>query len=445
MKTTKTLLFAAIFALMPLLLFAQIDEKSMQGDITILEDVLNDLLSPPGSPQQFSCRGLYLDGYGVIFHVSHSGADHFPFIKDFKVDMKLARESQFKAQQELAAALKDQARQKAEQEKITRELEKSEEVLAQVNEEMARVEEELAKANEEMARQNAGMAAAEELQRKFRGKRGLAELYEDRPDSLSVKKAAELVAGIKNNLTLFFADYARGLSQLPASERITILVNFEDSPVLTGWYEKDEKTELQDFSVSLTKSELPALRQGRNPESTLRFQDAKTNAAVARELEIFTGILSKSVGGPAEKAPWSGSGARSMVVPGYGTIILLSSSSFDLANLEALKEYAAQAAAQAEKKPGLSTGFASPEESWKKKLPVLKEQIIEQLARYGGSLRSLKADENIMIVLSSRHGFWGQERTPGISIAARMSDVNKVFNDEMSLQLFKNKLTIREY
>lgn len=364
MKTTKILLFAAILALMPLLLIAQIDEKTMQGDITILEDVLDDLLSPPGSPQQFSCRGLYLDGYGVIFHVNHGGADQFPFIKDLKVNMKLNWESQF---------------------------------------------------------------------------------YEGRSDSLPAKKGREIVAGIKKNLGLFYADYARGLSQLPTSERITILVNFENSPVLSEWNEKDEKTGLQDFYVSVSKSELPAMRQGRNPESMLHFQDAKTNAAVDRELEIFTRILSKTVGGQAERAPWMGSGARNMVVPGYGTIILLTFSFFDLANREALKEYAAQAAAQAEKKPGLSIGFSSPEESWKKKSPVLKEQIIEQLARYGGSLRSLKPDENIMIVLSSRHDFWGQERTPGVSIAARMADVNKVFNDEMNLQLFKNKLTIREY
>jgi hypothetical protein len=444
MKANKLLVFAIAFALVPLLLFAQIDEYTMQRDITILEDVLNDLLSSDESPKQVSSRGLYLEGYGVIFNVNYGRADHFNFTTGYKVDMKLAQESYAKAQQELAKAFEDKARAREQQEKLGRELENSEQELAQAKEEIARVQEEAAKEAEEIASQKAVTVAAGNVQKVVHEERGLAALYEGQADSITTKRAAEIIAGLKKNLALFYADYAQGLRKLPASERITVLVNFESAPDFMGLPGKDAKSGQKDFYVSLAKSELPALRQSRNPESMLRFQDAKMNAAIERELEIFTGILSKAVGGQADKTPWGGSATRSMYVPGYGAIIMQNSSYSGFANLDALKEYAGQAST-GDKVWRLNEGVHSPAEGWKKKIPELKEQIIDQLARYGGSLHSLKPNENIMVVLSSRNGLWGDDRAPAISIAARMSDVTKVFNEEMSLQAFKSTLTVQEY
>ena len=441
MKANKFLLLAAALGLTPLLLFAQIDEKIMQSDITILQDVLNNLLSPADSPKQVSSRGLYLDGYGVIFNVNYASADHFSFPKNF--EMKLAQENFAKAQQALATSYEQKAKAKEQQEKIVKEMERAKAELAQANKEMVKVKEEQAKVDNEMAKQRADLAANSDFQRALREERRVSALYEDHSDSISADKAREIIAGLQKNLLLFYADYAQGLRKLPASERITVQVNFERSPDFGGLRWKDSKSVLKDFYVSLGKSELPALRQSRSPESILRFQEAKTNEAIDRELEIFTGILTKAIGEQAGKTPWGGTDPRSMYVSEYGAIILLSSSYFNLANMEALKVYA-EKASTGDKKLGINKSIPLPEDNWKQKLPAMKEQIIDQLARYGGSLRSLKSNENIMIVLSSQNGFWGDGRAPGISVTARMSDVNKIFNDEMNLTAFKNTLAIQE-
>ena len=444
MKTNKLFFCAAVFALTPLLLFAQIDEKAMQSDISILEEVLNTLLSPAGSRHQLSSHGLYLPGYGVIFSVNYNRTEHFSFPENFHLDMKRVQESQVKLQQALARINEDKAKMKEPQEKFGKELEKSGKELARAEDKIAQVEVELQKMVETATERDVAVVVEQELHRATREARGVAALHEAQADSSSVQKAREIMANLKKNLARFYSDYAQGLRQLPATERITIVVNFDARSGFAGWPGRAGKSELMDFSVSLPKSDLPALRKSRTPESLLQFQDAHVNESVNRELDIFTGILSKAVGEKPGKAPWAGSGARSMYVPGYGAIIMLSSSSFIFAGMDALKVYA-EKAATGEKRVSSRESIPSPEENWKNKMPVAKEQIIDQIARFGGSLHGLKSSENIMVVLSSQRGFWGDDRTPGLSIAARMSDVSKVFHEEISLQAFKNALAIREY
>lgn len=471
MKMKQWLLVVIAAAWMPLTLFAQIDEKAMQKDITILEEVLDSLLSPGDSPQAVTASGLYLEGYGVIFNVQYSQAGHAFFPKKFRPQMKLAGESFFKAQQELARAAEKmrekELREKAEQERALARAEKaesqpgkdspesrekleqkrqlSEQEMARVHEEIARAQEELARANEEIAHAGVAAAAAEEARAALAEQDQLTSLYGAQADSAAAQQAAALAAKVKKNLLLFFRDYAQGLRQLPASERLTVMVSFPQGPFFAGFAGGEEKRGLADFSASLLKSEFTALRQSRAPESLLRFQEAGSSSTVDRELDIFTGILSKSVGGQKEHAPWSGSGTRSMYVPGYGAVILLSASWFSAADADAIRQFAEQSAAAAQKSWPASTGFASPEENWKKRVPAMKEQVIDQLARYGGSLRSLKPEEKIMIVLSSPQGFWSDGHTPGSSITARMADVFRHYQDETTLDSFRKTLTIREY
>ena len=466
MKIKRWLLVAIAAAWMPQPLAAQIDQKAMQKDITILEEVLDSLLSPGDSPQAATASGLYLEGYGVIFNVQYSQAGHAFLPKNFRPQMKLAGESFFKAQQELARAAEKirekELREKAEQERALARAEKAEsqadkdsrekleqkrqlteQEMARVHEELARAQEDLARANEEIASAGAAAAAAEEARAARAAQDQLASLYDAQADSAAAQRAAALAAKVRKDLLLFFRDYAQGLRQLPASERITVMVSFTQEPFFTGFAGGNEKGGLADFSSSLLKSEFTALRQSRTPESLLRFQEAGVNAAVDRELDIFTGILSKSVGGQKEHAPWNGSGTRSMYVPGYGAVVFLSASWFNAADVDAIRQYAEQAAA-AQKSWPASTGFASPEENWKKRLPAMKEQVIDQLARYGGSLRSLKPEEKIMIVISSPQGFWGEGHTPGLSITARMADVFRHYQAEMTLEAFHKTLAIHE-
>ena len=57
---------------------ADIDPQRMQRDIRIMEGVLGNLYHDAPDPTHFSSRGLYLDGYGVLFFIQGSwpGKEH---------------------------------------------------------------------------------------------------------------------------------------------------------------------------------------------------------------------------------------------------------------------------------------------------------------------------------------------------------------------------------
>lgn len=77
MTTLYRVLFIASFTATPSLA-ADIDPQRMQRDIRIMEGVLGNLYHDAPDPLHFSARGLYLDGYGVLFFVQGAwpGREH---------------------------------------------------------------------------------------------------------------------------------------------------------------------------------------------------------------------------------------------------------------------------------------------------------------------------------------------------------------------------------
>ncbi|MCI0513243.1 hypothetical protein L0128_08535, partial [candidate division KSB1 bacterium] len=74
----------------------------------------------------------------------------------------------------------------------------------------------------------------------------------------------------------------------------------------------------------------------------------------------------------------------------------------------------------------------------------IQEEVIDILATYGGTVRTVNEQEQVQVVVE--FGSMHFNDLPGtISFKAKMSDINKVAKDKISKAEFKKLVEIREY
>lgn len=344
--------------------WSQNRQADVQRDIDILETVLCQVLGQ-GESSRFwggSCRGIYLEGFGIIFNV--------PFDHSF------------------------------------------------------------------------GLTAAPKVwTAKSAGYKNLAESYyaavsPGPTDSSRAEQRQQLVQKLKKDLSHFFTRYAGAVRGVAPGEVMAVMVDWTGAAE-AFFQGKSAENGARHFYASVSQEKLAQLRQMQNPESAIQFHDKTGNEDLNRELDIFDNILDKTMANPdGGHMPLPGKTVRSMYLPGYGAVVMMN-----------LHEFSAIAVPALEKSTGVlevSGVTKTRNEHRAKRIPALKENIVDVLARFGGSLRSLKPEETVLVQVDLSRGF-GEESSKGFSCKVRMADIAQVYAGKISADAFKNTVQISDF
>jgi len=253
------------------------------------------------------------------------------------------------------------------------------------------------------------------------------------------ERMAKKVAEIKSSLTTFFGDYA-GVLDLPAGERLTVVVEIQDPQIYSVGFQENGGQQL--LYASLRGDQLAAAKRGNlNREALAKaivYSDGKEEGKSFEDLSIFCGILDQAVSGQEGLHLDTIHGTRGVYFPGFGVVFMTSSSASPHVLLSAL------ARSRSSYRVAAEAGLPIEEEAeTQEQLEKVKENIIETLARYGGALKTPADDESVLVMVES--GMPGLDQGSGrITLKASVKDIRAAYRGDLSLEAFTDKVKIWE-
>jgi hypothetical protein len=254
-------------------------------------------------------------------------------------------------------------------------------------------------------------------------------------DSIRAEQKEQMLNKVKKDLVHFFTSYAGAVRGLAPGEVMAVMIDWTESESAfmgTG----PTSTGDRHFYASVNQEKLAQLRQMQNPEAAIQFRDKTGNDALDQELDIFENILDKAMAGSdGDDMPMPGKSIRSMYLPGYGVVVMMNVHNFSAIAIPTVVK---------------TTGvFSAPDiaknknDHQAKRIPVLKENVLDVLTRYGGSLRSLNTNESMFIQVDMSSGF--ESTNKGFSCKVRMADIEQVYSGKLTAAAFKNTVQIRDF
>ncbi|MFQ5676461.1 MAG: hypothetical protein ACE5G1_11230 [bacterium] len=315
-----------------------INWRRMQRDLDIMEGVLNKLLAGESRMWGSNARGVYFDGYGVIFQI-----DEF----NQGLDLQVAVET-----------VQDLDRVK---EDTKPRLNKSEEGVVVVDSRRERVK----------------------TYKLARSKR---------------------IATLKDRCTEFLGNYADAIGQLQPTDKITVLINlngrgsaFYTIVGANAIHTTDQPSVLE---VSAPKSAIMAYRNGSIDSkafaSRLVLNENKTDQHMQQNIDIMAQIMDTALGRKYHE-DFSVRDNRGIYIKGLGALFFLRG------DIHAGREAWAPAVLENYLKgQEVSVSVRPTKTSTKKPEEVLenfKSALVEIVADYGHTLRTLKANEHVVAIV----------------------------------------------
>ncbi|GEM_PF-2878149 len=265
------------------------------------------------------------------------------------------------------------------------------------------------------------------------------------------KKWEERYNTLKENLTTFFKDYAGVIKGLNAQDRITVVVGFNGSASFIGLdgIKNDEKA--KQLTASMPFHKVQSLRQSSMDNKAfmneISFTEEKGDAAEKQDLNILADIFHSAFTKKMKTSRFDLNGRpQCTYFPGFGALFMINSQASSFLMTQLAEQYLV-AALEYEKQK--ANGKTKPDAQDSKKkvddyVRDVQEEIIDILATYGGTVRSVPEQEQVMVVVEFGSSQFND--LPGkLSIKSKMSDIQKVAKDKMSKQEFRKLVEIKEY
>ena len=266
----------------------------------------------------------------------------------------------------------------------------------------------------------------------------------------SSKDPEETIKILKDNICIFFSDYAGAMKDLVTDERITVTVDFNGSRDAFWLYASDnESSRINRLIATAKQGDISAVSKGSLQrdqfEKKVVFEEEIDDSGDNKDFWILADIFDTALKRHRRWQTLSFSGkSRSMYFPGFGAVFM-TNAIFPSDNYEVI----AQAFAGRILDDKVSTltneiGKGEEKRSDKELIQELQDDIIDILGRYGATLRSVPEDEYVLITVDISNPFESQLPTKML-IKSKMSDI-KLFNrEQMSFDKFKNIIQIKQY
>ncbi len=374
-QKTNRLIFALILLSVVSLGFGQpfsLDQERMNRDLRIMEGILDKLLKGKSSHRHIDgvTRGVYLQGFGIAFYTEH---------ETFRTPRVL-----------VSNTYKDQM--KRLQKELTRmrvRVKTSQHLMEEVE-------------KQKEAALEAAQAQAESLR-------------EEEADTISnfieismeetEEEIAKTIESIKENILVFFQNYASAIGQLQPQDRIAVLVK------LDGWELTGGENGF--LTAVVTKQDINRYRrhevEGPDFEKLVHFRQDGTDTDIDRDINIMVEILGRAM---RESSYGGGFSPSGLYLEDLGAVFFMDLSGMSLIRADDEDRLTIVTARDVDR--AIAYSYAKrkkdkKDEVEKKRENSIKEiqdELFEILASYGHTLR-LKPQEKVIVNVDlGRHTFF---------------------------------------
>ena len=414
-KLLVRLLFCQIILLpiilVPISSYAQsskINWDRMNRDLEIMQGVLDNLLAPSKPMLAFSnggARGLYFDGYGVVFQIDLGGARLMDVVR-----LRMGNEF------ELAKELSEQAKARAFERKPVSVPPVSDEGPVIVD-----------------------------------ATTGVVLTKED----LTTGKRIEL---LEERAIEFLRDYADAIGQIKPTDRITILANFEHTySVFAVHLRGAENVEKSPSGLNITakKSDIVDFRKGKIDEKTFRnrvtFHKRLDSKQKNRNIDIMANILNTALNRKHRGEFRMDSKNRGIYLDGLGALFFIRGyllGERDVITYEYyLGKYLKEQEEMQASRVKTTTKSKKPEERIKESIKGFKDELVELVGDYGHTLRTLKPTEYVVVNINFRDNWRAHflESPQQVILKVRKQDLDRYDRGDLTLAALRKKVEIQEY
>lgn len=354
----------------------KIDWDRMERDLDIMEGIIGKLLGQNQqrwSPFDQGVKGLYFEGYGVLFYVPPSNMNGLIFRDVIQEQRLKARELQEMVQQFKGKLANPSANLDSE--------------------ERARLEETIRRLEEE------NKAAAQKTEE-------------------PIREAKQRIEQRNKKLIEFLKYYADAINQLNDEDRISIIIDQKASmfgPKTDMRIGEPVSKNLQEISAS--KKDIVAYRKGKigdtEFENLVTIREIQTDDNVLKEVDVFAGIIGTALGRNRTSGLNTGDDIRGMHIRGLGAVFFMSAQLNQ--NFDPVLAPAPPEAPNGNSVTVVIPSFKGHSEDTDKAIKEFKRELVGVLGDYGHTLRMLKDSEYIVVSvdLSGLHFPFGGDHPGG--------------------------------
>jgi len=288
---------------------------------------------------------------------------------------------------------------------------------------------------------------------------------------------------MKDLLTDFYINYASSIRNVKNQDWITIFVDMGEiekghmfvkvfegvTEIVQGDDKTEDKEKLESFLLSVRFSDIKDVQAGkinkREFENRLKFStvydEAKKDKEFLRDLEVLKSIIETSFEDYFDRT-FHSSGIQGTYLDDYGVIITADASRLGVSNILRIKMEKDKLEQEKKKLQEKKTKFDREkgrinrgniaytifgelisDENIKEKYKEYAKEIVdvfsEIFADYGHTLRKLKPNDNIAMLVTSRY-FWGSTSF-SLIMTVKKSDIEKYKENKINLNQFKERVT----
>ena len=399
--------------LVPMSSFAQsskINWDRMNRDLEIMQGILDNLLAPSKPMLAFSnggARGLYFDGYGVVFQIDLGGSRLMDVVR-------LRMGNEFALAKELAEQAKASVRA----------LEGKPISVPPVPDEGPVIVD----ATTGVVLTKADLTAGKRI-----------ELLEERTIE-------------------FLRDYADAIGQIKPTDRITILANFEHTYGFFAVHLRGaENVENSPSGLNITakKSDIVDFRKGKIDEKTFRnrvtFHKRLDSKQKNRNIDIMANILNTALNRKHRGEFRMDSKNRGIYLDGLGALFFIRGYLLGERDVITYEYYLGKYLKEEEElqasRVKTTIQSKSPEERIKESIKGFKDELVELVGDYGHTLRTLKPTEYVVVNISFKDNWRAHflETPQQVILKVRKQDLDRYDRGELTLAALRKKVEIQEY
>jgi hypothetical protein len=272
-------------------------------------------------------------------------------------------------------------------------------------------------------------------------------------DSTASRHERQRLDQLKKEIIHFYADYAYSLRELELHETATVVVDFTDSPF--AFVGRDNETGPTQLVATIDKEKLQQLHQNPDAGHLVEFYEKNGKKDGDKELEILSDIIEETISENSRLHEFFNMGSFNMYLPGLGAVLVLrTNGSFAPIEPIAPVEVEEEEIDDPEEKPNkplrLSTGVAvnwqrQNKKDIEQKTRQLQNEIVEIIAQFGGSVRSLKNNESIWICSNSQDEGFIDQAAGGFIMKFSKTDIERYNTKQLTMEAFKNAVVIKEF
>ena len=193
------------------------------------------------------------------------------------------------------------------------------------------------------------------------------------------------------------------------------------------------------------KDDVSAFHRGRIDAEELarrlEFVEGPLEPGDEKRLDIMAGILEEGL------SRGTGVQAQGMYVKGLGALFFVDAGPAELGVQLIPKDLFLSQLGRRDRGdeqlvPEMTTGTGGGERG--KQIEDREAQLVELVAEYGSSLRMLKADESVVVVVGPSRGPFGGSRASGLVLRARHRDISAFDRGRLDLDGFRQKVEVSE-